>query len=163
MSYSETKLGAVEWAILLKDRPSFLAPRRVRGAKLSGLAYERRAQEYLEERLEGLYVRSPWIAYKLKAEKQVRFCQPDGIYFNFAQLYIGIIELKLKHTAEAYWQIKNLYEPLLKVIFPKHFTFRAIEMCKWFDGTDYFPCDPVMVNDLELFPARGFGVHIWRP
>lgn len=163
MSYSEVEIRHLEWALLLKERPSFLGAGRARGAKLSGLAYEKRAQQYLEERFNGLYIRGPWIAYKLRHEKQVRFCQPDGIYFNFPQLYVGIIELKLKHTAEAYWQIKNLYEPLLRKIFSEHFTFRAIEMCKWFDGTDYFPCEPIMVNDLELFPKNGFGVHIWRP
>jgi len=162
VKYSEVTLPKLAVAGFSKEPPAFLASRKVRGARLAGLAYERRAQEYLEKRFEGFYVRSPWLVYLLGMDQKVRWCQPDGLVFNFQNLTITIVEIKLKHTSEAYHQVKNLYAPILKAIFPR-WQLRAVEMVKWYDGTEYFPAEYTMIDDLGLPPRNGFGVHIWKP
>lgn len=162
VQYSEVSLKQLAVAGFSKEPPAFLATRRVRGARLAGMAYERRAQEYLLKRFEGFYLRSPWLVYLMKTDAKVRWAQPDGLIFNFSNMTITIVEIKLKHTGAAYHQVKNLYAPLIKSAFPR-WQLRAIEMVKWYDGTEYFPEEFTLIDDLSLPPRNGFGVHIWKP
>lgn len=158
---------AVTWAQFAAEPPSFIAGSKITGAKRQGLNYEKRAQLYIEtyiarnSSLPGIeYVRSPWLCYKsLGNNGKLSYCQPDGIILQRDALRGVIVEIKLQHTSEAYFQTRHLYQPVLEKIFPE-FTFSVLEVTKWLDPHIKFPEPFIHAESLLHFDAK-FGVHIY--
>lgn len=164
-AYDKIDLGVLRVAGFAKEPPPF-AGTKVRGVRRVGQIYDAKAQVHLEQLFEGCYLPSPWLLFQ--AENQPRpylqYCQPDGLIFDWAKHTIIIVEIKLRHTPEAYWQVSNLYRPVLEHIFHgRRWTFRQLEIVKWYDADTYFPCDITLVSDPALTPRKGMGVHIWKP
>ena len=158
-SHTRTRLMLNE-AELLQKLPFLRNKVRVRGAKAEGIRYERKAQAYLEELFGEYYLPSPWIAYY--EDGLERYCQPDGLIFNFLEGRITIIEIKLKHTADAYVQIKSKYAPRIREMFPSHlWKLSACEVVRWYDPHTYFPEDAVLTKDIGRLTPEVFGVHIF--
>lgn len=152
----------VAWAGLMRFPPHFGGRKnRPSVAQRLGIRYERRAQEYLLELFPDTYVPSPWVAFRLNGEPMLRFCQPDGIVIDIPSGRVLLIEIKLRHTPEAYTQITGIYEPVLTKLFPG-WEIRHVEMTRWYDPHTYFPVPVQLVSDLTLVPRGRFGVHIWR-
>lgn len=142
---------------------------KVTGAKRQGINYEKRAQEYIEttldknehnkKRLE--YLRSPWLIFKtLASGDRLQYCQPDGVLLHRDALRGLIIEIKLQHTTEAYYQTRHLYQPVLEKIFPG-FSFSILEVVKWLDPHIKFP-EPFVYAETLLHFGHKFGVHIYN-
>lgn len=144
----------------LVDKPPF-NPNigRPRGARAEGIRYERKVQDYLMVRYP-CYMPSPWIEFVVN--NTVRYCQPDGLNFNFRQGVIQIVEVKLRHTDRAYWQTEKLYKPLLRSMFPK-WKFHSVEVVKWYDPSMPFPCDLFLQRDIDDSREDKYGVHILWP
>ena len=155
----------MQWASLTTEIPSFAKKRkRVKGALARGISYERKAQRYLEKRYQEFYVPSPWFRFKESGSSQLRWCQPDGLLFLIPYCRIIIVEIKLRHTAEAYWQSKLLYGPVLKQAFPSQLWELAhCEVTQWYDPVTAFPEYPALYPDVLLTDPIRYGVHIWKP
>lgn len=146
-----------------ENRPAFTKQQR------EGLRYERRTLEYLEglcyARKERDFIlrKSPWIMFKNvgAGDREVRFCQPDAILTNEREKVIILAEIKLQHTIMAWRQIRLLYEPLLKFIFPDY-NIRVVEVCKWFDPHSAFPEQYTYLEDIFNASEKGFGIHIYK-
>lgn len=137
------------------------------GAKRQGINYERRAQDYIETWMRVQessieYLRSPWLCYKaLGSGEQLLYCQPDGLFVDLPNHRCTIVEIKLQHTSEAYFQIKKLYQPVLEIIYPD-FVFSSLEIVKWLDPHTKFPVPFRLAEDLFYKDETKFGVHIYN-
>lgn len=72
------------------------------------------------------------------------------------------MEYKLRHCSEAWFQLFDLYIPVLRVLFPG-WSFAGIEVCKWFDPATSVPQQPrFRENPMDAVTGE-FNVHIWAP
>ena len=135
-----------------------------RGKAREGLKYERLAHEELTRRYPSSYVPSLWLEYEVAEDSYMHRCQPDGLLFNFTASKIIVVEIKLKHTEQAYWQLRNLYLPVLSLIFPPRlWELVPCEVVKWFDPSTSFPV-PIQLCREPSYATRGrkFHVHVWN-
>lgn len=141
--------------------PPYLRKKRYTGRRLAGIQYEKKVHEHLEVLYGDKYIRSPWI--KFFAEGKWRWCQPDALVLDILRGRIVIVEVKYQHTSDAWWQVRQLYEPVLRAIFPDLlWTFDACEVVKWYDPATAFPEKVVLAQEPAMkHPA--FKVHIYRP
>jgi hypothetical protein len=162
--YDKLELGEVTFAGFSKEPPPFDTGGKVRGVRRAGQIYEQRAQNYFCEVYDACYLPSPWLQFRTKTASHLQYCQPDGLLFLPDKFAIVVIEFKLRHTANAYWQVHNLYVPVLEKIFAgRKWHFRKLEVTQWYDCNEYFPCDVTLVQDPLLVPKSKMGVHIWKP
>lgn len=129
----------------------------MKGRKAQGIRYEQAGHEYLRGRVAG-YRSNPWIKYV--DALGTRYCQPDGIV-EFAERIL-LVEFKYQHTRDAWKQLRTLYEPIAKHLYPG-LSVSVLEICKWYDPAEAFPEPVVLVKNPEDHTGSGFGVHIWRP
>lgn len=170
--------GKVKWASHATSKPSFVREKtRVKGVRRQGINYEKKAQSYLKglvlkEQLNNpardtenySYLMSPWLMFRSEKDNpgSIRFCQPDGIVVDLANKRIVIVEVKLQHTIGAWWQLRELYEPVLRRIYVG-FEFSVVEVVRWFDPQVKYPESVFPIeNPLEAKPGK-FCVHIYCP
>jgi hypothetical protein len=144
--------------------PPAIRKKRYTGRRLEGVRYEKKVQEYLEHFYGERYIPSPWLRFFPAGDgARWRWCQPDGILLDIPRGRITIVEVKYQHTSDAWYQVRMLYEPVLRVMFPeKWWTFDYCEVVKWYDPDTIFPEKIVLAQEVSIrHPA--FKVHIWRP
>jgi hypothetical protein len=155
-------VGSIEWAVPSSVEPPFLTPTKQKGACKKGLDYEARFASYMVDRFGDLYVPGPWFRYKELGKETVRWCQPDGLLFIPLQSRIIIVETKLQHTADAWWQLRQLYLPVVAKMFPANgWNYSVIEVTRWYDRDTKFPERVKMCPDVLSAEPGDFGVHIW--
>lgn len=166
-------VGTVTWAQFAPAEPAYIAQnkKKVKGSRAAGLAYERKAKVMLETCFfslisplspppEASLLLGPWISYKTAKSSRICYCQPDVLLVNSEEKKLTIYEIKLQHCTFAWWQVRKLYEPILRKIYP-NFTISAMEIVKWLDPhipfpeTFYYASSP-----FDLFDNR-FGIHIY--
>jgi hypothetical protein len=77
---------------------------------------------------------------------------------------IIVVEMKLQHTAEAWWQLRYLYLPVLTKAFPPSlWKFAVCEVTKWYDPATVFPERVKLKAEVLDTAPDEFGVHIWKP
>lgn len=141
--------------------PPFLRRRRYTGRRAEGVRYEKKVQAYLLSTYAERYIDSPWLRFY--SNGKWRWCQPDAVMFDVPRGVITIIEIKYQHTADAWWQVKQLYYPVLKVLFPERlWSFEFCEVVKWYDPSVPFPERVVLAQEVSM-PHPAFKVHIWHP
>ena len=151
---------AVEETRISLTPPSFIRPQRYTGRRAEGVRYECRAQEYLMQQYPNRYTPGPWLYFR--DFTGWRWCQPDGLLFDFKNGRIIVVEMKYQHTADAWWQLRKLYVPVLQAAFPHTlWKFSVCEVVKWYDPATVFPEQVEMVKRIDL--AENFGVNIWKP
>ena len=127
------------------------------------MRYEAKAQEYFSDLYEEYYLPSPWIRFKEAGNDKIRWCQPDGLLFSPFTGKVTLIEFKLQHTAEAYWQTKYLYLPVISYLWPPAiWRYSIVEVVRWFDADTAFPERVQMLPDVLAADTKGIGVHIWK-
>jgi len=134
-------------------------PRTSRKRK-EGIRYEISVHQEFYSRYGNLYLPSQWFLFYDPRGRR-RFCQPDGLLFLPSGKLI-VLEIKLSHTLTAYYQILNLYFPVLKTLFPK-WTLIPCEVVRWFDPSTLFPVQPKLCADPLHAVKDAFNVHIWSP
>lgn len=109
------------------DTPAFIKAamkrrKRTSGAKASGIRYERRVNKQLLEDTENpqdtgiTYLPGVWFGF-LDASGRTRYCQPDGLLIDLFNRRVTIVEIKVRHTLLAWWQVRALYQPVIRAIF----------------------------------------------
>lgn len=141
--------------------PPALRKKRYSGRRLAGVQYEKKVHAYLEQLYGERYVQSPWL--KFFSDGKWRWCQPDALVIDLPRGRILIIEVKYQHTSDAWWQVRRLYEPVLRIIFPDVlWTYEFCEVVKWYDPAVDFPEKVVLAQEPGM-PHKAFKVHIYRP
>lgn len=137
----------------------------MRGKPREGIRYEHKVHEEFTRRYRDSYIPSIWLEYELPNDVYLHRCQPDGLIINLNTGIITVIEVKLKHTGQAYYQLLNLYLPVLACIFPqKMWKLVPCEVVKWFDPITPFPTQVQLCPNPALATAADrFHVHIWHP
>lgn len=153
----------VEWASFAKYPPSFAKDVHRRGARGRGVQYEKKVRAWLSRKYEGWYIPSPWLLYRLHNDSRLHWCQPDGLVIRPDLGIIWVHETKLRHTAEAWFQLMDLYLPILERIFPpKLWSIRLVEVVRWFDPSVPFPGKYSLHPEFEDVKLNEVGVKIWR-
>jgi len=132
---------------------------------LDGIRYERKAHQYLAERFPSGHVLAPWVSFKSRERIGYFHCQPDALILDLRRNSITVVEIKLKHTSDAWWQVRQLYMPVVQHIFGPSWDYIAVELAKWFDPHTKFPERFEFVDDVGDLPAlspRTFHVHLWN-
>lgn len=156
--------GQVDAAEFAGREPPFLRERKRRGRKADGIRYEKRVHGYLARRFGWMYLASPWLRFLSADAERWRWCQPDGLIIDPLGGRITLVEVKFQHTSDAWWQTRELYLPVLKVILPPAlWSYSVVEVTRWYDPAVKVPDRVVLTEDLMHLREREFGVHIWRP
>lgn len=73
-----------------------------------------------------------------------------------------VVEIKLSHCSEAWYQLFDLYIPVVQAIFPG-WEMAGVQVCKWFDPSRPVPQAPTMRERIEDAIPNAFNVHIYAP
>ena len=152
-------------ARILAEKPPFIKRGKATGRFAVGVRYEREVQEHLSllalGRPEIEYWNGPWIEFWDKSGK--RWCQPDAVLLHKETRTGILIEIKYQHCAEAYYQLKQLYHPVLRFIFPG-VSFGLVEIVHWHDPATIFPERYDFTPDpFSVRRADQISVHIFNP
>lgn len=155
--------GPIEWAVPSPVVPDFVTEtNKVRGNVKKGLLYEEAFANHMLDRFGDYYVPGPWFQYKELGRDRPRWCQPDGLLFIPLQSRIIIVETKLRHNSDAWWQLKHLYLPVIAAMFPpKQWNYCVVEVTRWYDKETLFPEKVKLCSDVLVVEPGEFGVHIW--
>ena len=93
----------------------------------------------------------------------MRWCQTDGLFAHPLEGLIVVVEIKYQHTPDAWFQLRELYEPVVRKAFGPAWTVALLEVVKWYDPSTFFPERHFMCADPLRPPTGGIGVHIWAP
>lgn len=108
------------------------------------------------------YLPSPWIRFH-SANQRWRWAEPDGLIIDPREGVISIVEAKLSHTADAWFQLRKLYEPLIRHIFGHSWSYAVIEVCGWYDPAVRFPERICKLANLSNPRINCYNVHIYNP
>jgi hypothetical protein len=109
-------------------------------------------------------VDSPWFTFRSAGDNAIRWCQPDGLLFQPLDSLLTVIEIKLQHTSDAWWQTQQLYLPVIAQVFPPAlWRYNICEIVKWFDPHTNFPWKFKMCEHPLMLAPNTFGVHICKP
>ena len=149
------------WVRPIAEPPFPLLKARGQRAR-AGLKYEAKVHDYLLDRFGIRYFPSQWWAY---AEgDRTHHCQTDGILIDERSKRLVLFEVKLSHTPTAYWQMENLYIPILQrwLRATPGWIFCTIEVVKWYDCAVACPRRPRLIERIEDARPGDFAVHIWH-
>lgn len=159
--------GRVAWAQMESSGPFGNRPSRGHSkAQLAGLRYEKR----VHEKFETLYPKSswvgygpaPWISFRQENSGALRWSQPDGFILDWRRSLIIIVEVKIKHSTNAWWGLRGLYEPVCACLFGSTWRLALCEVVNYFEPEVKWPEQPRMVRDPTHLKAGEIGVNIWR-
>lgn len=161
--------GEVAWAGYAKETPSFTNQKiSLTKVQKDGIRYEKRTQAHLEKLCQAsgefVCVCNPWIVFGRKGDNPTvaNFCQPDCLLINNDKRRIIIVETKLSHTPDSWRQLRQLYEPVVRTIYPKG-SFAFLEICKWFDPHVGYPETYYYAENVLEAEEGKIGIHIYKP
>lgn len=151
------------------ETPNFIqSHRKARGVKGLGLRYEKKAHEYVTSVCSGSsraleYVDSPWFTYRLQSSPTVwNWAQPDGLVIAPNEGIVYLVEIKLRHISDSYFQLMDRYLPLMERFFGPLWKFSLVELCKWYDPDLAYPCRVTLRDQLLDAKPNELSVHRWK-
>ena len=151
-------LGNLEWVSKV-SHPPFTPRTKSRIAKFSrGLKYEQIVHTRLSELYDKEFQPGPWFCYKSEADERRKYCQLDGI-LSRADGSLVLLEVKYNHTPDAYFQLNNLYLPVVRKLYPT-VDMALCEVVKWYDPATVFPSPVQLLPRIHEAKAGVFSVHI---
>jgi len=141
--------------VALNNKPGFTRRRqRLSGAKKAGLAYEKKVNARLGEDYGDRYIPGVWFRFTSKDQPGARFAQPDGLVWDLSRGVITIVEIKIRHSYRAWWQLRELYEPILAFKFPG-WDIEVVEIFQWFDPQAEVPEKVMHVAEVN-YPTQRY-------
>lgn len=136
-----------------------------RGNSLSrraGLRYEKDVHLFLRGVWKERYRPHPWVQFFTPEGR--RYCCPDGLVINVAGDHVIVVEAKLSHTSDAWWQLRKLYQPVLQVLYGPTVKIDVLEITRNYDPGTPFPEKVELLSDLGdvWFLGGKFGVFKWK-
>lgn len=125
---------------------------KMSAAQRAGLAYQKRVGKFLQPLAVGAWVVSsgPWFVYCCGSGPR-RYCQPDFLLLDATNRTMVVVEVKIRWTDIAWWQLRKLYLPVLEVVFPE-WTFITLCITRSYDPAVSIP-EPVNLCS-DLFDSR---------
>jgi len=110
----------------------FSTSKKFRGTKAQGIRFERDVAKDLFYELSGSVLLNQWIEYRdLNGHG---WAQPDAIWLDGDTNRGVVFECKLKRTYDADVQLRDVYLPLCRHIWPNR-EWRAVAVCKHWAGS----------------------------
>lgn len=152
------------WAAKTTEIPHAGVRTRKTGAQKAGLAYQRKVENYLTlHRRGGALDVGSWFVYACSDYRR-RYCQPDVLIHGTGGFAgrISVVEIKIRWTADAWWQLRKLYLPVLNRAFPTA-TLVPLVICRSYDPAIRI-AEPVrFVDCVEDAAVDAFNVLVHRP
>jgi hypothetical protein len=148
----------IEWAKEISSPPFTPSERTRNPAYQRGIRYQRKVQEKLRELYDKLWVDGRWFQYKAEDSPKIRYCQIDGALR--ADKHIVLCEVKYNHCADAYFQLQNLYLPVVLAATQTKLPVALCEIVKWYDPSTSFPCGITLQPDLHKARPGAFSICI---
>jgi hypothetical protein len=132
-------------------------------AQTQGLRYEAKVCRAAEKSFR-LFM--PQLAFQFIAKHDKGLAIPDGIILNESLTAITVVEIKLRHTADGWFQLNNLYYPVVKKAFPQLKVY-LLEVTTFADLTAELPGKAELVTSVNDWvngekECKSFGVYSWR-
>lgn len=143
-------------------RTPLAASRQATPAQRAGLRYERKVKAELQKRLGEAFRPGLWFKFESDSEASPRWCQVDGLMVQ--QDHVTIFEMKTRNFPEAWWQLHELYVPVVRRAFYAK-TVATVLICRTFDPMVRFPQEARLLDPEQLSltaRAEGFCVVPWR-
>lgn len=132
-------------------------------AQKAGLRYETRVHAELAGRFGYDYVEAP--VFSFEDDLGRRSCVPDALLKRPSR--IVLIEIKSQHMPEAWWQLRKLYEPVIRAAGNKDKKIILVEVCRSLDIQMPFPEEFENLSDLlpwvDEAEDGSLGVLRWTP
>lgn len=133
---------------------------RASGAQKAGLAYQKRIGALLtSSRPPSTLELGPWFWF-VDSRTVRHYCQPD-ILLHLADGRIAVGEIKIRWTADAWWQLRKLYLPVLGKVFPGRVLLPFV-VCRSFDPAVRCGESPTLIDNLDALSASSFSVMVAR-
>lgn len=90
---------------------------------------------------------------------------PDALLIHPASRTLLVVEVKLRHSTDAWLQLNRFYLPLLRKIVGDSLVLRAVEICRYYDPSVKLPVGKELILKLEdAFKIKGekHPVLIWE-
>jgi hypothetical protein len=132
---------------------------RLSYAKKLGIKYQRQVEIMLRASLKSIEFQ-PHFRFSRK-NRPMESCFPDAIIDEGTR--VTIVEIKYRHTYDAYAQLTNLYLPIIKHVYDGA-EIRRLEICKNYDTSVQLPEEKDAFFNLEEWmkkPKVNYGVLIW--
>lgn len=159
-THSTRVAGEVYSAELIDFKPKASHAKRSVAQQL-GLRYERRALVHLAGELERPVTFHPAFRFRSEGKYFDQFAIPDALYLSSSNV-LTIFEIKLKHTSDAWHQLKKLYLPIVAKVYPEA-KINLCEICSSYDRSVQIPKATIIDNLAEFTstPTDYFGVYLW--
>jgi len=143
------------------NEPAFAKAKRTKGPKRAGLIYQTAASEHLLSLFPSNSTFGQWFRYRLKDAPRDYYCQIDAHLVDYDKKKIVVIEIKLRHCVDAYYQLFELYLPILRKYYGEEFTYSCVELVSSFDKNAVMPQTPRLCKNIADSHPKDFSVHIW--
>lgn len=129
-------------------------------AKEAGLRFEEKVHRALDK-IFPTYVPNPQLEFI--DNSGWRMIRPDGV-LTFSMCTVAF-EIKIQHMPEAWWQLTQLYQPVLAAGTKR--PCQVIEVVRTYDPAMPFPCEIELVDSIyewvgNVTKLKTFGVLVWR-
>lgn len=129
-------------------------------AQRAGIRYEKKTLKHLSLELPEPVMYHP--AFRFNAGTPYdEHAIPDAIYLHEGTL--TIFEIKLKHTADAWFQLNKLYKPILARAYPGA-RINLCEICRDYDPSIRLPGRIEKLDTLDAFvstPQDAYGIYLY--
>lgn len=162
-AYIKLPQGAITSAARAEGNPHAGKRTTRSGAQKAGLAYQKRVIEFLVRTCACSSLASgPWYFYS-DASGRRSYCQPDALAFDIQGVFesVAVVEIKLRWTVDAWYQLRQLYIPVLSAALPGK-TFLPVVICRSYDPAIRIGEPVHLIDGLEEAQADKFNVLIWR-
>lgn len=148
--------------VFINDQGPHFSQAHLRGKQKAGLAYEKKFHSMMKLKHGKNYHSNVWFHYQ--SHGTWHWCQPDGILVQPELERITIFECKLKHTDRSYYQLMDLYLPVVSAAFGSGFNYFLVEVCCTYDPAIPYPVKADLLRELlsQTIP-RQIGVYQWKP
>lgn len=123
--------GEIEAAWLFNGDPYAGVRSRKSGAQKAGLAYQKRIGAFLNTNPSWSVAIGPWYIF-VDGSGARHYCQPDFLLWDEKKEKCIIVEVKVRWTADAWWQLTKLYKPVLRKAYPDC-GFCRLTICRSYD------------------------------
>jgi len=89
---------------------------------------------------------------------------PDGFLLSRDGKSLGILEVKLRHSTDAWFQLNKFYLPLVRRVAGSSLVLRTVEICRYYDPGVKLPKEKRILDELDqVFDLRSdcHPVLIW--
>ncbi len=124
-------------------------------AQKNGKRYEKKVLEKLTDLFGSSFFPGHWLRFH--DASGLRYCQVDGLLHS--ERLTAIFEVKYSFTSDGWWQLRRLYEPVIRRAY-KPSRLALVLICRNFDGGVPFP-EPFRIVPPVFDESGAFGAPDW--